>query len=73
MAARAPLLRMCNVTKWFGGVAAVEAVSFDVYPGHITAVIGPNGAGKTTLFNLITAILPLTSGRIFWRIPRLPG
>ncbi|MGG4395863.1 ABC transporter ATP-binding protein [Paenibacillus thiaminolyticus] len=65
MAAREPLLRMCNVTKWFGGVAAVEAVSFDVYPGHITAVIGPNGAGKTTLFNLITAILPLTSGRIF--------
>ncbi|QYY43572.1 ABC transporter ATP-binding protein [Aneurinibacillus thermoaerophilus] len=60
----APLLEVRNLTRSFGGVMAVHDVSFDIFPGEIVAVIGPNGAGKTTLFNMITAILPATSGSI---------
>jgi len=48
----------------FGGVAALEAVTFDVRPGSITSVIGPNGAGKTTAFNVITGYLRPAGGRI---------
>ena len=49
----APLLRVQELSKRFGGLLAVDSVSFDVDHGEICAVIGPNGAGKTTLFNLI--------------------
>jgi branched-chain amino acid transport system ATP-binding protein len=48
----------------FGGVAALEAVTFEVRPGSITSVIGPNGAGKTTAFNAITGYLRPAGGRI---------
>jgi branched-chain amino acid transport system ATP-binding protein len=48
----------------FGGVAALEAVTFDIRPGSITSVIGPNGAGKTTAFNAITGYLRPAGGRI---------
>jgi branched-chain amino acid transport system ATP-binding protein len=48
----------------FGGVAALEGVSFDVRPGSITSLIGPNGAGKTTAFNAITGYLRPAGGRI---------
>ena len=56
------LLRIENVSKRFGGLRAVDKVSFDVMPGRITALIGPNGAGKTTLFNCITGFYKPTSG-----------
>jgi len=59
-----PVLRVESVTKRFGGLVAVDEVSFDVQRGEIFALIGPNGAGKTTLFNGITGIFPPTSGRI---------
>lgn len=49
----------------FGGVTAVDDVSFDVHPGEIFAIIGPNGAGKTTLFNLISGIYRPARGRVF--------
>jgi branched-chain amino acid transport system ATP-binding protein len=58
------LLSVREVSKRFGGLQAVGAVSFDVPQGAIKALIGPNGAGKTTLFNLISGVLPPDSGRI---------
>lgn len=73
MTDRSPLLRVSNLTKSFGGVIAVHDVSFDIYPGQITAVIGPNGAGKTTLFNMITAILPMTSGQVHFMDKNITG
>jgi branched-chain amino acid transport system ATP-binding protein len=49
----------------FGGIKAVDSVSFDVQPGEVFAIIGPNGAGKTTIFNLISRIYNPTSGKLF--------
>ena len=60
------LLEVSRLHKKFGGLHAVEDVSFGVGKGTIKAVIGPNGAGKTTLFNLITGTLAATSGRVFF-------
>lgn len=59
-----PLLELSNVTKHFGGLAAVQDVDLKVWPKQIVSVIGPNGAGKTTVFNLITGIYRPTSGDI---------
>lgn len=53
-----------NISKRFGGLTAVDMISFDVKKGEIFTIIGPNGAGKTTIFNLISLIYPLTTGRI---------
>jgi branched-chain amino acid transport system ATP-binding protein len=58
------MLKVENLTKRFGGVAAVSEVSFAFGEGAVHAVIGPNGAGKTTLFNLITGIYRPTAGSI---------
>ena len=58
------LLTLSNLNKKFGGLHAVNDVSFSVDEGAIKAIIGPNGAGKTTLFNLISGTLPMTSGTI---------
>ena len=57
----------------FGGVAALEAVTFEVRPGSITSVIGPNGAGKTTAFNVITGYLRPAGGRITYDGVALTG
>lgn len=59
-----PLLELSNVTKYFGGLAAVQDVELKIWPRQIVSVIGPNGAGKTTVFNLITGIYRPTSGDI---------
>jgi len=59
-------LRLEQVSKTFGGVAAVADVSFAVAPRQIFALIGPNGAGKTTLFNLISGVYRPSSGRVFF-------
>lgn len=58
----APLLQVQGLTKRFGGVAAVNDVSFDLAAGRIVGLIGPNGAGKTTLVNLITGVHGASSG-----------
>lgn len=60
------LLQLKNVTKQFGGLMAVDNVSFDVRKGSIFGLIGPNGAGKTTIFNLITGIYKVTEGEILF-------
>ena len=62
-----PLLRLKNVTMKFGGVTALNDVSFDVKPQEILGLIGPNGAGKTTIFNVITGVYQLTSGAISFK------
>ena len=58
------LLRTSGLAKRFGGLAAVDDVSFEVQRGEIFAIIGPNGAGKTTLLNLISGLLVPTAGSV---------
>src|SRR5205814_1074875 len=57
-----PLLEVDGVTKYFGGLAAVDGASFGVKRGELRSVIGPNGAGKTTLFNVVTGLLAPDGG-----------
>jgi branched-chain amino acid transport system ATP-binding protein len=64
IAAVAPVLRVEHLTMRFGGLVAVNDVSFMAQRGQITALIGPNGAGKTTVFNCITGFYKPTEGRI---------
>jgi branched-chain amino acid transport system ATP-binding protein len=69
----APLMRIQNLDKSFGGLHAVDTVSFDVNPGIIKSVIGPNGAGKTTLFNMIAGQLTPSGGRVLFDEKALTG
>ncbi|MDQ8015312.1 MAG: ABC transporter ATP-binding protein, partial [Bordetella sp.] len=59
-----PLLSVQGAVKRFGGLVAVNDVSFDVQAGEIVGLIGPNGAGKSTMFNLLTRTAPMTAGRV---------
>jgi branched-chain amino acid transport system ATP-binding protein len=59
------ILELQRVSKSFGGLTAVSEVSIDLGSKELLGLIGPNGSGKTTIFNLISGILPVTSGRIF--------
>jgi neutral amino acid transport system ATP-binding protein len=59
------LLRARGVTKWFGGVRALDEASLEVAEGSISALIGPNGSGKTTLFNIITGYERADAGDIY--------
>lgn len=61
------ILATVSVTMRFGGLTALDGVTYSVQEGEISGIIGPNGAGKTTLFNVITGELKPTSGRIFLR------
>ena len=60
----APLIELEGVERRFGGLKAVDGVSFKMAPGEIVGLIGPNGAGKTTLINTITGVHPATAGAI---------
>src|SRR5947209_948473 len=69
----APILAVREVTKSFGGLKAVDAVSFDIQRGEIVVIIGPNGAGKTTLFNLISGFMPPDAGDVSFESASLAG
>jgi branched-chain amino acid transport system permease protein len=62
------ILDVDKARKTFGGLVAVNNVSFNVKAGEIMGLIGPNGAGKSTMFNLVTGVLPVTSGEIRFRV-----
>lgn len=61
---RAPILTVDGLSKRFGGLVAVDGLSFSVYPGEIVGLLGPNGSGKTTTMNLISGALKPTAGAI---------
>jgi len=67
------LLEVDAVRKQFGGLVAVNDVSFELHSGDIVALIGPNGAGKSTTFNLITGVLSLSGGAVRWRGQAIGG
>ncbi len=70
------ILRVENLTKKFGSLAAVDNVSLEVERGELLSIIGPNGAGKTTFFNLISGFLPKTGGRVYYKgedITKMPA
>ena len=67
------LLEVEQVRKEFGGLLAVNDVSFHIDAGEIVGLIGPNGAGKSTTFNLVTGVLPLTAGAVRWRGESIAG
>jgi branched-chain amino acid transport system ATP-binding protein len=73
MNAAAVLLELEQVSRRFGGLRALDGVSFEVRQGEIFGLIGPNGAGKTTLFNLLSGVTPPSSGTIRWRGAPLVG
>ncbi len=61
---RTPVLTVKDLSYWYGSKQALDDVSFEVWPGKVTALLGPNGAGKTTLFSLITRLFDAPTGRI---------
>lgn len=66
-----PILEVQAVSKRYGGLIAVNEVSFDVNEGEILSVIGPNGAGKSTLFKLISSFTPISSGQVLFKGDRI--
>jgi branched-chain amino acid transport system permease protein len=70
---RTPVLRVEGALRRFGGLVAVENVSFDLAGGEILGLIGPNGAGKSTMFNLLTGALHLDAGRIYFQEREISG
>jgi branched-chain amino acid transport system ATP-binding protein len=67
------LLEVRKVSRFFGGLAAVKDVSFEVRKGEILGLIGPNGAGKTTLFNVVNGFYPPSRGEVLFRGERISG
>lgn len=59
-------LQVSGITKRFGGIVAVDKVSFEVNQGEIVSIIGPNGAGKTTIFNMLTGVYTIDEGEIIF-------
>ncbi|WP_339095287.1 ABC transporter ATP-binding protein [Deinococcus sp. VB142] len=70
---RPTVLEASNMTRRFGGLVAVNDVSFEVRQGEIFGLIGPNGAGKTTLFNLMTGLTPPSSGTLSYEGRSMTG
>lgn len=68
-----PILEVKEVTKTFGGILALNRISFDIHEGEILGIIGPNGSGKTTLINCITGFIKMTSGRVLYQGKDISG
>ncbi len=68
-----PLLQINEVTKAFGGIHALNQVSFDLHEGEILGIIGPNGSGKTTLVNCITGFIDLSGGEVLYQGKKISG
>jgi len=73
MSEETSFLKVTSLTKQFGGVRAVDTVSFDLKKGEILGVIGPNGSGKTTLVNLITGFVKPNAGKVFYQGKDITG
>jgi len=69
----APLLQVAQVSKSFGGLVAVNAISFELRAGEIVGLIGPNGAGKSTTFNLVSGLLRASAGSVHFQGKLLTG
>jgi len=69
-----PILEVKALSRYFGGLAALNDLNLTIQKGEIRGIIGPNGAGKTTLFNVISGVYRPTSGQIFWKdVKRIDG
>ena len=68
-----PIFSVQDLTMRFGGLTAVDRVSFELYPNQILAVIGPNGAGKTTVFNVVTGLYAPSEGAIRFKGSTING
>ncbi|MFM8921096.1 MAG: ABC transporter ATP-binding protein [Candidatus Nanopelagicaceae bacterium] len=68
-----PILKLQNVTMQFGGVTALNDVTFDINKQEILGLIGPNGAGKTTIFNVVTGVYQVTKGDILFEGKSIKG
>jgi ABC-type branched-subunit amino acid transport system ATPase component len=66
-------LALAGLSKWFGGLRAVGACSFEIAPGTVVGLIGPNGSGKSTLFDLVTGLLQPDEGAILHDGDRIDG
>lgn len=67
------LLRVENVSKVFGGIMAINNLSFQIEQGEILGLIGPNGSGKTTIFNILTGTYKPTNGQVFFEEEKITG
>lgn len=67
------ILQVKDITKVFGGIIAVNHLSFDINEGEILGIIGPNGSGKTTLINCITGFIKMTSGKVIYHGKNIQG
>ena len=73
MVSKSTLLEVVDLCKSFGGIQAVNLISFTLHEGELLGIIGPNGSGKTTLINLITGFVKPTSGKIAYRGMNITG
>ena len=69
----APILEVEELTKQFGGLVAVDGLSFSVHEGELLGLIGPNGSGKSTLFNCVMGVYPVTDGQVRFRGEEITG
>lgn len=70
---RGTLLECREISRFFGGLAALSDISFSIRQGEILGIVGPNGSGKTTLFNIITGVFPSTKGTVIFEEKKVSG